>query len=141
MEAAPPTRSSGPGTETVFGDIRFKHGRWTWRILESIGQARAGPAGCVQRHRKFIDVTDACAGEEVLHASKQRLRTVVAGARSCSSRSTPRASSTLAEGKGLHSLVCAAQDAAGKSFFEILGTAAGGDDVRRALAEKSVTAR
>jgi len=130
-----------PGTP-YSATFRFKHADGTWRILESIGQAKQDQPDAYSVIVNSRDVTERVRQEEVLHASKQRLRTVVAGAPVIFFSLDPQGVFTLAEGKGLHSLGVRPKMLLGKSFFEILGDVPQAvSDVRRALAGESVTAR
>ena len=122
--------------------FRFKHADGGWRILESIGQAKLDQPDAYSVIVNSRDVTERVRQEEVLHASKQRLRTVVAGAPVIFFSLDPLGVFTLAEGKGLQSLGVRPKMLLGKSFFELLGDVPQAiADVRRALAGESVTAR
>ena len=88
------------------------------------------------------DVTERVLHEQMLRTSKQRLRTVVAGAPVIFFSLDRKGVFTLAEGKGLHSLGVRPGMLLGKSFFELLGDVPRAvADVRRALVGESVTAR
>ncbi|HEV8508900.1 MAG TPA: PAS domain S-box protein [Gemmatimonadales bacterium] len=130
-----------PGTPQS-AQFRFKHADGSWRVLESIGQARLDQPNAYSVIVNSRDVTERVRQEEVLHTSKQRLRTVVAGSPVILFSLDPRGVFTLAEGKGLHSLGVRPGMLVGKSFFELLGDVPKAvADVRRALAGESVTAR
>ncbi len=122
--------------------FRFKHADGTWRVLESIGQARLDQPNAYSVIVNSRDVTERVRQEEVLHTSKQRLRTVVAGSPVILFSLDPKGVFTLAEGKGLHSLGVRPGMLMGKSFFELLGDVPQAvADVRRALEGEQVTAR
>jgi len=122
--------------------FRFKHSDGTWRILESIGQARLDQPNAYSVIVNSRDVTERVHQDEVLQASKQRLRTVVAGSPVILFALDPKGVFTLVEGKGLHSLGVRPGMLLGKSFFELLGDVPHAvDGVRRALAGESVTSR
>ena len=130
-----------PGTPQI-AEFRFKHADQTWRVLESIGQAKLDQPNAYSVIVNSRDVTERVRQEEVLRASKQRLRTVVAGAPVIFFSLDPRGVFTLAEGKGLLSLGVRPGLLVGKSFFDLLGDVPQAvADVRRALAGQSVTAR
>ena len=130
-----------PGTPQT-ATFRFKHADGSWRILESIGQAKLDQPDAYSVIVNSRDVTERVRQEEVLHASKQRLRTVVAGAPVIFFSLDPRGVFTLAEGKGLQSLGVRPRMLLGRSFFDLLGDVPQAvNDVRRALAGESVTAR
>jgi two-component system, cell cycle sensor histidine kinase and response regulator CckA len=130
-----------PGTPQI-AEFRFKHADQTWRVLEAIGQAKLDQPDAYSVIVNSRDVTERVHQEEVLRTSKQRLRTVVAGAPVIFFSLDPRGVFTLAEGKGLLSLGVRPGLLVGKSFFELLGDVPQAvADVRRALAGESVTAR
>ncbi len=130
-----------PGTPRT-ATFRFKHADGTWRMLESIGQARLDQPNAYSVIVNSRDVTERIRQDEILHTSKQRLRTVVAGSPVILFSLDPKGVFTLAEGKGLHSLGVRPGMLLGKSFFELLGDVPQAvADVRRALAGESVTAR
>ena len=129
-----------PGT-THSATFRFKHSDGSWSVLESIGQARMDQPNAYSVIVNSRDVTERIRQEEILQASKQRLRTVVAGSPVILFSLDPRGVFTLVEGKGLHSLGVRPGMLLGKSFFELLGDVPQAvDGVRRALAGESVTA-
>ena len=122
--------------------FRFRHADGTWRVLESIGQARLDQPNAYSVIVNSRDVTERVRQEEILNTSKHRLRTVVAGSPVILFSLDPTGVFTLVEGKGLHSLGVRPGMLLGKSFFELLGDvpqAVAG--VRRALGGESVTAR
>ncbi len=122
--------------------FRFKHADGTWRVLESIGQARLDQPNAYSVIVNSRDVTERVQQDEILHTSKQRLRTVVAGSPVILFSLDPKGVFTLAEGKGLHSLGVRPGMLMGKSFFELLGDVPQAvADVRRALEGEQVTAR
>jgi PAS domain S-box-containing protein len=121
--------------------FRFKHADGAWRVLESIGQAKLDQPNAYSVIVNSRDVTERVRQDEVLHTSKQRLRTVVAGSPVILFSLDAKGVFTLAEGKGLHSLGVRPGMLIGKSFFELLGDVPQAvADVRRALAGESVTA-
>jgi two-component system, cell cycle sensor histidine kinase and response regulator CckA len=131
-------RPGSPQTAT----FRFKHADGAWRMLESLGQAKLDQPNAYSVIVNSRDVTERLLHEQMLRTSKQRLRTVVAGAPVIFFSLDPKGVFTLAEGKGLQSLGVRPGMLLGKSFFELLGDvpeAVAG--VRRALAGESVTAR
>ena len=129
-----------PGT-THSATFRFKHADSSWHVLESIGQARLDQPNAYSVIVNSRDVTERVHQEEILQASKQRLRTVVAGSPVILFSLDPKGVFTLAEGKGLHSLGVRPGMLLGKSFFELLGDVPQAvDGVRKALAGESVTA-
>jgi PAS domain S-box-containing protein len=130
-----------PGTPQT-AEFRFKHADGTWRVLESIGQAKLDQPDAYSVIVNSRDITERVHQEEVLRTSKQRLRTVVAGAPVIFFSLDPHGVFTLAEGKGLLSLGVRPGFLLGKSFFELLGDVPQAvANVRRALAGESVTAR
>src|SRR5204862_5990942 len=130
-----------PGT-THSATFRFKHSDGSWSVLESIGQGRMDQPNAYSVIVNSRDVTERIRQEEILQASKQRLRTVVAGSPVILFSLDPKGVFTLVEGKGLHSLGVRPGMLLGKSFFELLGDVPRAvADVRRALAGESVTAR
>jgi two-component system, cell cycle sensor histidine kinase and response regulator CckA len=131
-------RPGSPQTAT----FRFKHADGSWRVLESIGQARLDQPNAYSVIVNSRDITERVQHEQMLRASKQRLRTVVAGAPVIFFSLDPTGLFTLAEGKGLQSLGVRPGMLLGKSFFELLGDVPQAvADVRRALAGESVTAQ
>jgi len=129
-----------PGT-THSATFRFKHSDGSWSVLESIGQARLDQPNAYSVIVNSRDITERIRQEEILQASKQRLRTVVAGSPVILFSLDPKGVFTLAEGKGLHSLGVRPGMLLGKSFFELLGDVPQAiDGVRRALAGESITA-
>jgi len=122
--------------------FRFKHADGTWRVLESIGQARLDQPNAYSVIVNSRDVTERVQQDEILHTSKQRLRSVVAGSPVILFSLDPKGVFTLAEGKGLHSLGVRPGMLMGKSFFELLGDVPQAvADVRRAFEGEQVTAR
>ena len=129
-----------PGT-THTAEFRFKHVTGSWRVLESIGQARLDQPNAYSVVVNSRDVSERVHQEEVLRTSKRRLRTVVAGAPVILFALDPKGTFTLAEGKGLHSLGVRPGMLVGRSFFELLGDVPQAvADVRRALSGESFTA-
>ncbi|MGH7529539.1 MAG: PAS domain S-box protein [Gemmatimonadales bacterium] len=130
-----------PGTPQT-AQFRFKHVDGSWRVLESIGQARVDGPNAYSVVVNSRDVTDRVQQEELLRTSKQRLRTVVAGAPVILFALDPAGRFTLVEGKALHTLGVRPRSLVGRSFFELLGDVPQAvADVRRALAGESFTSR
>jgi two-component system cell cycle sensor histidine kinase/response regulator CckA len=129
-----------PGTPQT-AEFRFKHTDGSWRVLESIGQAKLDQPNAYSVIVNSRDVSERVEQEEVLRTSKRRLRTVVAGAPVILFALDPKGVFTLAEGKGLHSLGVRPGMLVGRSFYELLGDVPQAvADVRRALAGESFTA-
>jgi len=128
-----------PGTSYA-AEFRFRHKDGTWRVLESVGQVRAGPHS--GEPASFIvnarDVTERLAQERALRANKERLRTVVAVAPLVLFALDKDGIFTLVEGKGLESLGVRPAQLVGQSVFNVYA-----DlpqllaDFRRALAGES----
>jgi two-component system cell cycle sensor histidine kinase/response regulator CckA len=128
-----------PGTPQS-ASFRFKHVDGSWRVLESLGQAKRDQPNAYSVVVNSRDVTERVRQEEMLQASKQRLRTVVAGAPVILFALDPSGKFTLSEGKGLQALGVRPGLLAGRSFFELLGDVPQAvADVRRALAGESFT--
>ena len=120
--------------------FRFQHVDGTWRVLESLGQARRDQPNAYSVVVNSRDVTERVQQEEKLQASKQRLRRVVAGAPVILFALDQDGKFTLAEGKGLQALGVRPGMLAGRSFFELLGDVPQAvADVRRALSGESFT--
>src|SRR5206468_12941490 len=60
--------------------FRFRAQDGSWRVLEAVGQARAGPGDAAQLIVNARDVTERRRQERALRENKERLRTVIAGA-------------------------------------------------------------
>ncbi len=130
-----------PGTPQS-AQFRFKHADGTWRVLESIGQAKLDQPNAYSVIVNSRDVTERTKQQEILDTSKQRLRTVVAGSPVILFSLDHLGVFTLVEGKGLQSLGVRPGMLVGKSFFELLGDVPQAvADVRRALGGESVTAQ
>jgi PAS domain S-box-containing protein len=128
-----------PGTPQM-AQFRFKHVDGSWRVLESIGQAKLEQPNAYSVIVNSRDITERMLQEEMLRTSKRRLRTVVAGAPVILFALDPKGVFTLAEGKGLHSLGVRPGMLVGRSFYELLGDVPQAvADVRRALAGESFT--
>jgi len=128
-----------PGTPHK-AEFRFKHVDGSWRVLESIGQAKLDQPNAYSVIVNSRDVTERARQEEVVRTSKRRLRTVVAGAPVILFALDPKGVFTLVEGKGLHSLGVRPGMLLGRSFFELLGDVPQAlTDVRRALGGESFT--
>src|SRR2546428_8554778 len=131
-------RPGSPQTAT----FRFKHAGGSWRVLESIGQAKLDQPNAYSVIVNSRDVTERVRQDEVLQTSKQRLRTVVAGAPVIFFSLDPKGVFTLAEGRGLHSLGVRPGMLMGKSFLELLDDGPQAvADVRQALAGESGAGR
>ena len=127
---------SEPGTPRS-AEFRFRHRDGLWRVLESVGQARPGLAGAMKFVVNSRDVTERRAQERALRASKERLRTVVAGHR-CVIRLDQQGIFTLAEGRGLDSVGVRPAQLVGQSVFQVYADLPQAlNDVRRALAGES----
>src|SRR5205823_8258116 len=61
-------------------EFRFRHHDGSWRVLEAVGQARVDHSGAAQLIVNARDVTHRRRQERALRESKERLRTVIAGA-------------------------------------------------------------
>ncbi|MGH7607169.1 MAG: PAS domain S-box protein, partial [Gemmatimonadales bacterium] len=88
-----------PGTPQS-ASFRFRHKNGSWRVLESLGQARVDQPDAYSVVVNSRDVSERVRQEEMLEASKRRLRTVVAGAPVILFALDPDGTLTLAEGKG-----------------------------------------
>jgi PAS domain S-box-containing protein len=126
-----------PGTPQS-AEFRFRHRDGSWRVLESVGQARSGDAGAMKFIVNSRDVTERRAQERALRASKERLRTVVAGAPLVLFALDQQGVFTLAEGRGLDALGVRPAHLVGQSAFQVYGDLPQAlADVRRALAGDS----
>src|SRR5207247_9263616 len=84
--------------------FRFRHRDGGWRVLEAVGQARVGPDGRARLIVNSRDVTERNRQERLLRESKDRLRTVIAGAPLVLFAFDKQGTFTLAEGSGLDAL-------------------------------------
>ena len=126
-----------PGTPHS-AEFRFRHRDGSWRVLESVGQARAGLPGAMKFVVNSRDVTDRQAQERALRANKERLRTVVAGAPLVLFALDQQGVFTLAEGRGLDTLGLRPAQLVGQSVFQVYADLPQAMlDVRRALAGES----
>ena len=126
-----------PGTPHS-AEFRFRHRDGSWRVLESVGQARAGLAGAMRFVVNSRDVTERRAQERALRASKERLRTVVAGAPLVLFALDHQGVFTLAEGRGLDALGVRSAQLVGQSVFQVFADLPQAlTDVRRAVAGES----
>ena len=113
-----------PGTPHS-AEFRFRHRDGSWRVLESVGQARAGQAGAMRFIVNSRDVTERRTQERALRASKERLRTVVAGAPLVLFALDQHGVFTLAEGRGLDALGVRPAQLMGQSVFQVYADPAG----------------
>jgi PAS domain S-box-containing protein len=128
---------SEPGTPRS-AEFRFRHRDGLWRVLESVGQARPGLAGAMKFVVNSRDVTERRAQERALRASKERLRTVVAGAPLILFALDQHGVFTLAEGRGLDTVGVRPAQLVGQSVFQVYADLPQAlTDVRRALAGES----
>ena len=126
-----------PGTPHS-AEFRFRHRDGSWRVLESVGQARAGQAGAMRFIVNSRDVTERRTQERALRASKERLRTVVAGAPLVLFALDQHGVFTLAEGRGLDALGVRPAQLMGQSVFQVYADMPQAlTEVRRALAGES----
>jgi PAS domain S-box-containing protein len=128
-----------PGS-TQSAQFRFRHKDGSWRVLESVGQARQDGPHSFSVIVNSRDITERERQEQALRASKERLRTVVAGAPVILFSLDRDGVFTLAEGKGLDALGVRPGQLVGHSIFplfEDLPQAIA--DIRRALRGESFT--
>src|SRR5437870_3335677 len=81
--------------------FRFRHRNGGWRVLEAVGQARVGPDGRARLIVNSRDVTERNRQDRALRESKERLRTVIAGAPLVLFSFDRNGTFALAEGKRL----------------------------------------
>ena len=117
-----------PGT-THSAEFRFRHRDGSWRVLESIGRARLERPNVYSIIVNSRDVTERQRQERALHASKERLRTVVAGAPVILFALDREGVFTFAEGRGLDGLGVRPGQFVGKSIFTLFS------DLPQAVAE------
>ncbi|MGH7700017.1 MAG: PAS domain S-box protein, partial [Gemmatimonadales bacterium] len=129
-----------PGT-THAAQFRFRHEDGSWRVLESIGMARRDGPDAYSIVVNSRDITERERQEQALRASKERLRTVVAGAPVILFALDRKGDFTFAEGKGLDLLGVRPGQLVGRSAFvlfadlpDVLG------HVRRALQGETFSA-
>ena len=115
--------------------FRFRHRNGGWRALEAIGQARVGPDGRARLIVNSRDVTERNRQDRALRESKERLRTVIAGAPLVLFSFDRNGTFTLAEGRGLDALGVRPGQLVGQSVFQLYADLPQAlADVRRALA-------
>ena len=128
-----------PGTPHR-AEFRFRHTDGSWRVLESIGQAKQYQPNAYSVTVNSRDVTDRVRQDAMLRTNKHRLRTVVAGAPVILFSLDAAGLFTLAEGKGLELLGVRSGMLIGHSLFDLLGDVPQAvADARRALAGESFT--
>ncbi|HEV8304407.1 MAG TPA: PAS domain S-box protein [Gemmatimonadales bacterium] len=128
-----------PGTPQR-ATFRFKHVDGSWRVLESIGQAKLDRPNAYTVVVNSRDVSERVRQEHALRASKHRLRTVVAGAPVVLFALDRDGTFTMAEGKGLQALGVRPGQLVGRSFFELLaGLPQALAELKRALAGEAFT--
>ena len=115
--------------------FRFRHRDGGWRALEAVGQARVGPDGRAHLIVNSRDVTERNRQDRALRESKERLRTVIAGAPLVLFSFDRNGTFTLAEGRGLDALGVRPAQLVGQSVFQLYADLPQAlADVRRALA-------
>src|SRR3989454_2569933 len=115
--------------------FRFRHRDGGWRVLEAVGQARVGPDGRAHLIVNSRDVTERNRQDRALRESKERLRTVIAGAPLVLFSFDRNGTFTLAEGRGLDALGARPAQLVGQSVFQLYADLPQAlADVRRALA-------
>ncbi len=126
-----------PGTPQS-AEFRFRHRDGSWRVLESVGQARVDAQGAGTFVVNSRDITERLVQERALRASKERLRTVVAGAPLVLFALDKEGLFTLVEGKGLEALGVRPAQLVGQSAFSVYADLPQAlADLRRALAGES----
>jgi PAS domain S-box-containing protein len=121
-------------------EFRFRHTDGSWRVLESIGQAKQDAPHAYSVIVNSRDVTERVRQDAMLRTNKHRLRTVVAGAPVILFSLDADGVFTLVEGKGLESLGVRSGMLIGHSLFDLLGDVPDAvADARRALAGESFT--
>jgi two-component system, cell cycle sensor histidine kinase and response regulator CckA len=110
-------------------EFRFRHRDGSWRVLEAVGQARVDHLGQAQLIVNGRDVTERKRQERALRESKERLRTVIAGAPLVLFAFDKDGVFTMVEGKGLDALGLRPAQLVGRSVFELYG------DLPQALAD------
>jgi PAS domain S-box-containing protein len=128
---------AAPGTAHS-AKFRFKHRDGAWRVLESIGQARRDGPDAYSIVVNSRDITERERQEDALRASKERLRTVVAGAPVILFALDREGVFTFAEGKGLDVLGVRPGHLVGHSAFALfVDLPQAALDIRRALKGES----
>ena len=126
-----------PGTPQS-AEFRFRHRDGTLRVLESVGQARVDATGAATYIVNSRDITERLAQERALRASKERLRTVVAGAPLVLFALDRDGVFQLVEGKGLEGIGVRPAQLVGQSAFQVYADLPQAlADLRRALAGES----
>src|SRR5437867_2531629 len=116
-------------------EFRFRHHDGTWRVLEAVGQARLDHSGSAQLIVNARDVTQRRRQERALRESKERLRTVIAGAPLVLFAFDQNGVFTMVEGRGLDALGFRPAQLVGRSVYELYADLPQAlADVRRALA-------
>jgi PAS domain S-box-containing protein len=129
-----------PGS-TQSAQFRFRHKDGSWRVLESVGQARQDRPNSYSVIVNSRDITERERQEQALRANKERLRTVVAGAPVILFALDRDGVFTLAEGKGLDMLGVRPGQLVGHSIFPLFEDLPNAlADIRRALRGESFTA-
>ena len=116
-------------------EFRFRHRDGSWRVLEAVGQARVDPAGAAHLIVNARDVTQRRRQERALRESKERLRTVIAGAPLVLFAFDHNGMFTMVEGKALDAVGVRPAQLVGRSVYELYADIPQAlADVRRALA-------
>src|SRR5881398_915030 len=116
-------------------EFRFRHRDGSWRVLEAVGQARVDGGGAAQLIVNARDVTQRRRQERALRESKERLRTVIAGAPLVLFAFDQNGVFTMVEGRGLDALGFRPAQLVGRSVYELYADLPQAlADVRRALA-------
>src|SRR6266516_4600848 len=116
-------------------EFRFRHHDGSWRVLEAVGQARVDHGGSAQLIVNARDVTQRRRQERALRESKERLRTVIAGAPLVLFAFDQNGVFTMVEGRGLDALGFRPAQLVGRSVYELYADLPQAlADVRRALA-------
>src|SRR5436309_296834 len=100
-------------------EFRFRHHDGTWRVLEAVGQARVDHSGAAQLIVNARDVTHRRRQERALRESKERLRTVIAGAPLVLFAFDQNGSFTMVEGRGLDALGFRPAQLVGRSVYDV----------------------
>src|SRR2546426_662418 len=116
-------------------EFRFRHHDGSWRVLEAVGQARVDHGGSAQLIVNARDVTQRRRQERALRESKERLRTVIAGAPLVLFAFDQHGIFTMVEGRGVDALGFRPAQLIGRSVYELYADLPQAlADVRRALA-------
>src|SRR6184192_2816598 len=111
-------------------EFRFRHQDGSWRVLEAVGQARVDRGGAAQLVVNARDVTQRRRQERALRESKERLRTVIAGAPLVLFAFDQHGVFTMVEGRGLDALGFRPAQLVGRSVYELYA------DLPEALADE-----